>query len=65
MEADSAILYLSPPPMLSMEWHHAASPKKEKARKISQLDKLWEQTSGRPRKKTVSVVHYVEILQKL
>jgi hypothetical protein len=48
-----------------MEWHAASPKKKKKSRKISQLDKLWEETSGRPRKKTVSVVHYVEILQKL
>jgi hypothetical protein len=48
-----------------MEWHHATPPKKKKAKKISQLEKLWEQTSGRPSKETVSVVRYVEILQKL
>jgi hypothetical protein len=58
-----AAIFIPPPPKRpSMEWHYAASPKKQKARTISQLDKLWEQTSGSPRKKTVSAVHYVAIL---
>lgn len=51
------------PPPTGLAWNVIS--KEEKARKIFQLDKLWEQISGRPRKKTVSVFHYVEILQKL